>query len=124
MTDPTQAECDLAACPFCGSEVTMTCEGTFWTVRCPDEMCPAATTNGAFPRKEAIARWNSRTVSAAYEAMRKALEPFAAIADEYDEREDDEFEVWRDAGPEKSIRASFKLALYRAARAALAGGQS
>ena len=51
---------------------------------------------------------------------REALEPFAEVADCYDDREDDSFEVWVDAGPERIIRASFKLAHYRQAREAAA----
>lgn len=54
-------------------------------------------------------------------AMREALKPFAAVADEYDEGEDDAYEVWQDAGPVRLIRASFRLGLYRMARAALNG---
>lgn len=52
-------------------------------------------------------------------ALREALEPFAAVANEYDDAEDDDFEVWRDAGPERAVRASFKLDNYRRARKAL-----
>jgi len=53
-------------------------------------------------------------------ALREALEPFAKVADEYHDSEDDSFEVWQDAGPIRTIRASFKLENYRRARAALA----
>ena len=53
------------------------------------------------------------------EALVKALTPFAAVADEYDDREEDSYEVWRDAGPEQLIRESFRLELYRKARSAL-----
>jgi len=55
---------ELKSCPFCGSEASIACEQTFWTIRCPEEMCPAATTNGAFPKKEAIAAWNRRALTA------------------------------------------------------------
>jgi hypothetical protein len=53
--------------------------------------------------------------------LREALEPFAAVADEYDDGEDDHFEVWVDAGPERTIRSTFELRKYRRARAALKG---
>jgi hypothetical protein len=46
----------------------------------------------------------------------EVLKPFAAVADEYDEGEDDTFEVWQDAGPQRLIRASFALRNYRRAR--------
>lgn len=51
----------------------------------------------------------------------EALEPFAEAADEYDPREDDTFEVWKDAGPLKvnGVGAAFKLGNLRAARARL-----
>lgn len=49
-----------------------------------------------------------------------ALEPFAKVADEYHDSEDDSFEVWMDAGPQRLIRASFRLEYYRRARTALA----
>lgn len=55
--------------------------------------------------------------------MREALAPFAAVADEYDDRESDDFEVWKDAGPVRTIRATFKLGMYRKARAALNQGE-
>jgi hypothetical protein len=51
--------------------------------------------------------------------LREALEPFAAVADEYDDSDDDHHEVWMDAGPQRLIRASFRLELYRRARQAL-----
>lgn len=60
------------------------------------------------------------TLSARCETMAMALKPFAAVADEYSDQEDDSFEVWIDAGPEKIINASFRLRMYRTARAALA----
>lgn len=44
------------------------------------------------------------------------LQPFADVADHYHDSEYDSFEVWVDAGPERIIRESFKLRLYRAAR--------
>lgn len=47
---------------------------------------------------------------------REALEPFAKVADEYDEAEDDDFEVWHDAFMNEILRASFKLGHYRKAR--------
>ena len=58
--------------------------------------------------------------------LREALEPFAKVADEYCDSEDDSFEVWQDAGPIRTIRASFRLENYRHARAALkaAGGDA
>ena len=49
----------------------------------------------------------------------EVLAPFAAVADEYDDAEDDEYEVWKDAGPWKVVRASFTLKHFRAARAAI-----
>lgn len=62
------------------------------------------------------------------ERLRVALKPFADVADEYADQESDSFEVWKDAGPERLIRASFRLGLYRAARsvyrAALNGGKA
>ena len=56
------------------------------------------------------------------EALREALEPFAAVADEYDDREDDTFEVWMDAGPVmvRDIREALRLSAFRRARQALA----
>lgn len=53
------------------------------------------------------------------ERLEEALKPFAAVADEYSDSEDDDFEVWVDAGPIKLIRYTFRLDMYRAARAAL-----
>lgn len=60
------------------------------------------------------------TALAAVDTFREALKPFAEVADCYHDSEADNFEVWADAGPEHIIRASFKLAHYRKARAALA----
>lgn len=56
------------------------------------------------------------------EALREALEPFAAVANEYDDREDDTFEVWMDAGPVmvRDIREALRLSAFRRARQALA----
>lgn len=51
--------------------------------------------------------------------LRAALAPFAAVADEFDEREDDNHEVWIDAGPERLIREAFRLRMFRAARTSL-----
>lgn len=51
--------------------------------------------------------------------LEAGLEPFAAVADEYDDREDDHFEVWKDAGPVRVIRSTFELRKYRLARALL-----
>lgn len=51
--------------------------------------------------------------------LKAALKPFAEVADEYDDRESDLHEVWVDAGPEKLIRSTFYLKMFRAARAAL-----
>lgn len=48
----------------------------------------------------------------------EALKPFADVADEYHDSDDDHHEVWMDAGPQRLIRASFELALYRKAREA------
>lgn len=48
----------------------------------------------------------------------EALKPFADVADEYHDSEDDHLEVWMDAGPQRLIRASFELGMYRKAREA------
>lgn len=80
--------------------------------------------------QEAIEYWRSETATlrAEVERLRVALKPFADVADEYADQEADSFEVWKDAGPERLIRASFRLGLYRAARsvyrAALNGGKA
>ncbi len=50
------------------------------------------------------------------ERLREALEPFAAIADEYAAQEDDDFQVWRDFD---ALGASLPLRHFRAARQAL-----
>lgn len=50
--------------------------------------------------------------------MEEALKPFADVADEYDDSDDDHHEVWVDAGPQRVIRGSFKLEHYRRARSA------
>lgn len=52
----------------------------------------------------------------AREEEREALEPFAKIANEYDDREDDRFEIWKDAH-EPSTRIT--LGQCRRARAAI-----
>jgi hypothetical protein len=61
----------------------------------------------------------AEAAEAEIERLREGLKPFAEVADHYDDREDDDFEVWVDAGPERIIRASFVLRLYRRARSAL-----
>lgn len=53
------------------------------------------------------------------EAMEKALRPFAAVADEYSDREDDSFEVWRDCH-QPVTKVMTRLENFRRARAALA----
>lgn len=55
----------------------------------------------------------------ALKEVREALTFFASVADEYDDSEDDSFEVWQDAGPVRNIRQSFRLEHYRRARQAL-----
>jgi hypothetical protein len=55
----------------------------------------------------------------ALKEAREALTFFASVADEYDDSEDDSFEVWQDAGPVRNIRQSFRLEHYRRARQAL-----
>lgn len=47
------------------------------------------------------------------------LKPFAEVADQYHPTDDGQHEVWIDAGPERIIRGSFKLANYRGAREAM-----
>lgn len=47
------------------------------------------------------------------------LKPFADVADQYHPTESDEHQVWIDAGPERIVRGSFKLANYRGAREAV-----
>ena len=63
----------------------------------------------------------ARALVAEAEVRRKdaALEPFAAVADEYHDSDDDHHEVWMDAGPQRLIRSTFELRKFRAARAAL-----
>lgn len=52
------------------------------------------------------------------ERLTEALRPFSAVADEYDDREDDAFEVWRDCH-EPVTRAMTALRNFRRARAVL-----
>jgi hypothetical protein len=59
------------------------------------------------------------SLSARVAELAEALEPFAEVADEYDDSDDDHHEVWIDAGPEKVIRAAFSLRNFRRARTAL-----
>jgi hypothetical protein len=55
-------------------------------------------------------------LEAQLEEARKVLEPFAEVAGEYSDQEDDSHEVWKDAGPDKIIQGSFELRHFRAAR--------
>jgi len=70
--------------------------------------------------------YNSEARAAKAEAanarLMEALAPFAAVADEYDDGEDDSFEVWQDAGPIRNIRSTFYLKMFRRARSALDQG--
>ncbi len=61
----------------------------------------------------------SPPITEALKEAREALTFFASVADEYDDSEDDSFEVWQDAGPVRNIRQSFRLEHYRRARQAL-----
>ena len=56
-------------------------------------------------------------LEAALREKDKALKPFAAIADDYADQEDDDFQVWRDFDV---LGASLPLRHFRRARAALA----
>ncbi|WP_038367777.1 hypothetical protein [Bosea sp. UNC402CLCol] len=56
---------------------------------------------------------------AALKAAREALEPFARIAEEYADQEDDDFQVWRDFDV---LGATLPLRIFRAARSALENG--
>lgn len=68
----------------------------------------------AKPGTRLWAYWLSEHLS----IMQEALKPFAEVADQYDDTDDDDHEVWMDAGPERVIRGSFKLENYRRAREA------
>jgi hypothetical protein len=60
-------------------------------------------------------RSKRETAEARADRLEKALEPFAAVADEFSDAEDDTFEVWRDFNiPE--IREASKLKHFRRAR--------
>jgi hypothetical protein len=128
----------LLPCPLCGAAFLMGQEpldnhpigGMFYIFHDYGSLgsaardCPVEVSCHFESVEEAVSAWNARTLAPLHEvevleAMRSALEPFAAIADEYDDSDDDAHEVWIDAGPEKVIRGSFALRNYRLARAAL-----
>lgn len=52
--------------------------------------------------------------------LRAALKPFAELADEYSEREDASFQVWKDFNPLGAMKR-LTLAKFRSARAVLQG---
>lgn len=60
----------------------------------------------------------AETAEASLAAAREALKPFAAIAEDYSEAEDDSFQVWTDFD---ILGSSLPLSIFRSARAALAG---
>lgn len=84
-----------------------------------DDLLSIHTCHADCPRTKAL-RTRIAELEGALADAREALEPFAEVADCYHDSEDDNFEVWVDAGPERIIRASFKLAHCRQAREAAA----
>lgn len=111
----------IAALPCKGGEVA----GWLWT----HPILSSRVMPHPVPEEKASTRWKSDPLHTAAPSpepdtgrgLREALEPFAKVADIYDDREDDEFEVWVDAGPVRMLEAgTFKLKHFRRARQALA----
>jgi hypothetical protein len=140
MTD-TQSHTNLAglleACPFCGGEAAFGAirytQSPYVDERCKDQLeyhqvncvsCNATVKGlaGIPTQAEAAAAWNRRTLSALQadnERLREALEPFAELAEWYDDREDDSFPVWSDYPHGWRDKRLAELRHFRRARAAL-----
>ena len=70
----------------------------------------------AAEEREQAAMAHFRTAEAEVARLRGALEPFAAIAEEYSDAEDDDFQVWKDFDV---LGATLPLSHFRRARSAL-----